>query len=268
MTRFLFWLTGLITSIESLIWFFLIKKSELIQFEVSSAELFAFLDIDPADAVSNAIELASNYDLDTIDKLASENNFWNNEDWPQEYEDLKYTLKLGWLINDIRQNGINNPIQLIQTNNGKYIAHPGTARALVLAYLLPRERIKVLYVWNKDLDPNPFFVHIPYQTISTISSFLKMFKKSINFKVKAAPLSETTECIDGYKYFYFKLAVDSLKKTHEVFNLNFITFIDDDHWLSKIKHKIYFKDIISFSKNHCNLSGINFKKVNNRWVPK
>jgi hypothetical protein len=267
MIRFLIWLDGLFTSIKSLIWFFLIKKSELILFEISSAELFSLLDIDPVDAVSNAIELASTYDLDTIDKLASTDNFWNNEDWPQEYENLKYVLKLGWLINDIRKNGINNPIQLIQTNNGKYIAHPGTARTLVLAYLLPREKIKVLYVWNKDLDPNPFFAHIPYHTISTASSFLKMFKKSINFKVKAACLNETTECIDGYKYFYFKLAVDSLKKTHEVFSLNFITFIDDSHWLSKIKHKTYFKDIISFSNNRCRLGGINFNKIDNKWIP-
>ena len=266
MIRLLIWLNGLSTSIKSLIWFFLIKKSELILFEISSAELFSLLDIDPTDAVSNAIELASRYNLDIIDSQASTDNFWNNEDWPQEYEDLKYTLKLGWLINDIRQHGINNPIQLIQTYNGKYIAHPGTARALVLAYLLPREKIKILYVWNRDLDPNPFFAHIPYQTISTISAFLKMFKKSVNFKVMATCLKETTECIDGHKYFYFRLTVDSLKQAHEVFSLNFITFIDDDHWLSKIKHKIYFKDIIFFKDNYCNLSGINFKKINNKWI--
>ena len=103
MIRLLIWLDGLVMSIKSLVWFFLIKKSELTLFEISSAELFALLDIDPTDAVSNAIELASRYDLDIIDSQASTDNFWNNEDWPKEYEDLKYILKLGWLIKDIRQ---------------------------------------------------------------------------------------------------------------------------------------------------------------------
>jgi len=266
--RFIIWIIGLCTSIKSLIWFFLIKKSNVILFEMSSAELFAHLDNDIVGNVSDAITLASRFDLDYIDKLSSSTDFWVNEDWPQEYEELKHILKLGWLINDIRQHGVNNPIQLLQTANGKYIAHPGTARILVLTYLLPREKIKVLYVWNKDLDPFPLFANIPYQTISTISSFLKIFKKSINFKVKSACLDETTECLDGCKYFYFKLAVDSLKNAHQLFSLNFITFIDDDHWISKIKHKVYFKDVISISDNHCILGGINFNKINNRWIPK
>jgi hypothetical protein len=267
MSRFIFCFIGIITTIKSLIWFFLIKKSNIVLFEMSSAELFAYLDNDIVNKVSDAITLASKYDLNYIDKLASTTSFWVNEDWPTEYEELKGVLKLGWLTNDIRQNGINNPIQLIQTNNGKYIAHPGMYRSQVLAYIVPTERIKVLYVWDKKLDPNPFFSQLPYQTINNIPDFLKIFKKSINFKIVAAPLNENTECVDGHKYFYFKLTVDSLKKTHEVFNLNFITFIDDDHWFSKIKHKVYFKDILSFNNNDCKLGGINFKRINDKWIP-
>jgi hypothetical protein len=238
-------------------------------FEISSAELFAHIDIDPIQDVSYYIDLATNSDLAYVDNLMSKKKLWKIwNDWPQEYESLKYLLKLGWLIKDIKQNGVDNPIQLLQTENGKYIAHPGTARLLILSYILPSEKIKVLYVWNKELDPTPFFNQMPYQTINNAWVFLNLFKKSNNFTIKAACLKETTVCVDGYKYFYFKLATDSLKKIHKTFNLDFITFIDNGHWASNIKDKIYFRDIISFGNNCCRLGGINFIKINNKWIPK
>ena len=55
---------------------------------------------------------------------------------------------------------------------------------------------------------------------NTNVSILKLFKKSIRFTVKSACLNETTLCVDGHKYFYFKLATDSLKKTHLTFNID------------------------------------------------
>jgi len=268
MIQFFIWLLGIFESTKSLIWFFLIKKSKIILFEVSPAELFAHLEVDPVQSVSDAINIASTYDLNLIDRLAATDSFWNNEDWPEEYEELKYVLKLGWLITDIKQNGLKNPIQLLQSSNQKYIVHPGTARILVLSYLLPLEKIKVVYVWDNALDQNPFFSNNPYTIIDNTWSFLKLFNKSINFRIKAANLNDSTKCIDGHKYFYFKLAVDSLKNTHTRFNLNFITFIDHNHWISNIKHRVYFKDIINFEKDQCMLSGIKFTKIKDKWIMK
>jgi hypothetical protein len=258
--------TELIRSAVDLSWFFLNKKSKVVSFDISSSELFSCIDIDIVQEVSNCIELARHTDLDLIDNLARQTNFWSDEDWPAEYDHLRYVLKLGWLIKDIASHGARNPIQLLQSDNNKYIAHPGTARILVLSYILPRDKVKVFYVWDPVLDPEPFFHNQPYKEITNAFTFLSMFNKTNRFEIKATTLNDSLICEDGTEHCYFKIANDSLKRLHTNYSLDFITCLDTNHWFSDIKYKTFFKDIISFHTNKCVFGGVGFTKINDIWI--
>jgi hypothetical protein len=260
------WLRRLVQNIIAISWFFLNKKSKVVYFDISSDELFAYTDINIIKKVSNYIEILRETDLIYIDQLAAQSNFWDGEDWPTQYNHLRYILKLGWLIKDIKENGTNNPIQLLQSSNNKYIAHPGTARLLVLSYIVPTDRVKIFYVWDSLLDRDPFFCNRPYTEITNPFLFLKMFKKSKNFRIKATTLTDKLICEDGGKYAYFEIANNSLKLLHNTYSLDFITCIDTNHWVSNIKHKTFFKDIISFQGNRCIFGGVGFTKINDIWI--
>lgn len=260
------WLRQLIQNTVAISWFFLNKRSKVVYFDISSDELFAHTNINVIQKVSNYIEILKQTDLDYIDQLASQSNFWDGTDWPSQYSHLRYILKLGWLIKDIKENGSNNPIQLLQAADNKYIAHPGTARLLVLSYIVPTDRVKIFYVWDNLLDQDPFFCNGHYTEINNPISFLKMFKKSKNFKIKATTLTDKLICEDGDEYAYFKIANDSLKLTHDAYSLDFITCIDSYHWVSSIKHKTFFKDIISFHNNKCVFGEVGFTKINDIWI--
>ena len=259
-------LTELIHSVVDLSWFFLNKKSKVVSFDVSSSELFSYIDVDIVQEVSNCIELARHADLELIDNLASQTNFWSDEDWPAQYDHLRYVLKLGWLIKNIAAHGAKNPIQLLQSDNNKYIAHPGTARILVLSYILPTDKVKIFYVWDPALDPEPFFFNRPYKEITNAFAFLSMFNKSNHFQIKATTLIDSLICEEGTKYCYFKIANDSLKRLHTNYSLDFITCLDSNHWFSDIKYKTFFKDIISFQGDKCLFGGVGFTKINNIWI--
>jgi hypothetical protein len=59
----------LIRSAVDLSWFFLNKKSKVVSFDISSSELFSYIDTDIVQEVSNCIELARHADLELIDKI-------------------------------------------------------------------------------------------------------------------------------------------------------------------------------------------------------
>lgn len=253
-------------NIFSTIWFFLNKQSKIIIAEVPSAILIAHLDIDPIKFTSDQIELAKNSNLDQIDNLARTEQFWQGRDWPENYAHLHYILKLGWLIKDIKENGVSNPLQLLQSGNNKYIAHPGTARLLVLSYILPSDAVNVMYVWKPSLDPYPFILDFKHREISNPFVFLQQFKKNKNLLIRTVNLNETTVCNDCTRHTYFSIAQQGLAKTHKKFCLDIISTIDNSHWTDNIKHKIYFKDIIKFYDTHCELGGVKFIKTNGIWI--
>lgn len=248
------------------IWFFLNKRSKIIIAEIPSEILIAHLDIDPIKFVSDQIDIAKNSNLDQIDKFASTDNFWEGQYWPDKYSHLQYILKLGWLIKDIKETGASNPLQLLQSGNNKYIAHPGTARLLVLSYILPSDKVKIIYVWDTQLDPRPFILDYTYKEIRNPFIFLQQFKKNKNLLIKTTNLTENTICNDSTKYAYFSIAQKGLIKTHNTFCLDLISNIENSHWGTHIKHKVYFKDIITFYDNHCELGGVKFTKTNGLWI--
>jgi hypothetical protein len=260
------WLRRLFRNIAAISWFFLNKKSKVVYFDISSDELFAYTSVNVIQEVSNYIETLRQSDLNYIDQLALQSDFWDGKDWSPQYRHLRYLLKLGWVIKDIKENGTNNPIQLLQAADNKYIAHPGTARLLVLSYIIPTDRVKIFYVWDNFLDQDPFFCNRPYTEITNPISFLKIFKKSKDFMIKATTLTDKLICEDGGKYAYFEIANNSLKLAHCTYSLDFITCIDPNHWESHIKHKIFFKDIISFDNNKCTFGGVKFTKINDIWI--
>jgi hypothetical protein len=251
----------------NLFYFFLFnKRSKIVKFQISADLLYAYLHVDPIHVISERIEFARNCNLEYLDSLMSADEFWK-KDWPKEYKPLEYLLKIGWLVEDIRKNGIQNPIQLIQSGPNKYALHPGTARSIVVTYLIPQKSIPVFYVWDTALDPCPFLLDHEYEIVNNYRSFLKMFKRSSSFKILTCRLTETLNCSDGGDYAYFDLAQKNLKRSHGSFDLNFITVQDIGHWQNQIKQTVYFKNLIEFTDdNTCIFAGLCFVKINEKWI--
>lgn len=220
------------------------------------------LDINFQKSVSFYINLAQSSDLVEMDKfIEGQDLFWKLT--TSEYmRSMKFLLSLGWVINDLKNQGLENPIQLLQSGNGKYIAHPGSKRSIAVGYIYPINKIKCFYVWDKKLDPNPFLLEHNYQIINNPFKFYKLFKKSNRFEIMREQVTDNSQLAS-----YFSFVLDGLKQCHSSFSLNFITIKDSGHWVDHIKHKIFFRDIISFpEKDVCILSGIKFTKSGNDWI--
>jgi hypothetical protein len=221
------------------------------------------LDVDAESLISSYINIAQYTDLSQYDNLMAEDDtFWSIEEPSHINKSLRYLLKLGWLTNSIRNEGLANPIQLLQSKNNKYIAHPGTARAIVVSYLYPVKTIRCFYVWDKDIDPTPSFLYYPHRIIKSPLSFYKLFdKRSKYFEIFTTTLTEKSTSND-----YLNFAVDALKIVEPHFNLAFLTVKEKYHW-SEIRNQVFFKDIISFPDNNtCILGGVKFNKINNKWI--
>jgi hypothetical protein len=220
------------------------------------------LDVDVETTVSCYIDLAQHTDLSIYDSfITDEDSTWSDKH-SERTNALRYLLKLGWLTLDIKKHGLKNSIQILQSANGKFIAHPGTARAIVASYIHPIDIIKCFYIWDQNIDPDPFVLLYPHKIIRTPRAFFKMFnKRSTLFKISTTQLIEQSSKSD-----YFKLAFDALKTVKPTFSLDFLTVRDPSHW-KDIRNNILFKDIISFSDNDtCILGGTKFTKINNKWT--
>ena len=249
-------------SIRKLLIFFATSKSKVIYVDLPVEVFKSYLDIDVEDTVSSYLNAASSLDIETYDSFIQEHDiFWTNLGSPQT-KALRFLLKLGWLTRDIQKRGMLNPMQLLQTANGKYKVHPGSARTIVASYIMPNDIIKCYYVWNPLLDPTPFILSYPHTVIKNPFQFLKLFSKTSKFRVLTATLSNTS--IDNNFFHHAKLGLEA---AHNYFNLEFITTRDSSHWTTDIRNKIFFKDIISFpDRNTCILSGVKFTKLNNKWI--
>ena len=251
-----------INSIFNLLTFFLTSNSKVIHVELPVDVLKSHLDINVENTVSSYLDIASSIDIETYDNFITEHSvFWENIGSPQTRA-LRFLLKLGWLTQDIKKHGMINPMQLLQTANGKYKIHPGAARAIVASYIMPSSTIKCYYVWDSLLDPNPFVLEYPHTVISNPFKFLKLFSKTSKFKIVTTTLTEVSTETDT-----IKPAKDGLVSAHNTFSLNFITTRDSSHWATKIRNKLFFKDIISFpNADTCILSGVKFIKINYQWI--
>lgn len=225
--------------------FFLTKKNcKVLFFKVPSSVLYSYLDYDVVGRVSNIIDLS-----DTCPKHA---------------------LKLEWLINSIRSEGINNPVQLIKSGT-KYICHPGTDKILVATYLLPVEYVTGFYIWYPELDDVPFMLDYTCYEISNPFKFIAKFKFSDSFYFKYVQMSNNLDISDRIdltdknsraSLSQFSKAKSSFLKTTESFNVPFLSFIDRVQW-ENIGNS---NPVIHISRTECQLAGIPFKKINSIWI--
>ena len=176
-------------------------------------------------------------------------------------------LKLGWLIQDIKSNGVKNPIQLIKSGQ-KYFCHPGTDRVLVTSYIYPIE-IEGFYLWYRDLDPHPFILDYKHRPINNFIEFLNLFVKNKTFKFYITTLNENLDTSDKdskQSNAVFDTAKRCFLKTRSKFNYYFITYFDKVQWSETASMSL--GDVIYFiNESECVYGNVKFLKKNNQWIP-
>ena len=212
----------------------------------------AYLDYDVVQAVNRRINSAFDLNLDKIPST----------------EEEKSILKLGWLIRDIKNNGVKNPVQLIKSGE-KYFCHPGTDKILVLTYIYPRE-IEGFYLWYKDIDPNPLILDVPHFKIRNFIKFINLFNKSSTFKFYSIEMNKNLDTGDKnnptVSNAVFRSAKSCFLKTSDNFNYDFITYFDRVQWSSTASMKL--NHVINFvNDSECIYGDVKFLKKNNCWVP-
>jgi hypothetical protein len=230
--------------------FFLKKNCEILYFKIPADVLIAYLDYDIIKTVDQRIKLAETLDLNRV---------------PNSHEEKKI-LKLGWLIKDIVNNGVKNPIQLIKSGE-KYFCHPGSDRILVTSYIHPIE-ITGFYLWYRDLDKEPFILDYETVEIKNFLQFIKLFYKSKTLKFYSAKIHnslDTSDSDDLESKAVFDTAKTCFQKSKNNFNYNFITYQDKMQWIETKKLKL--NDVIMFiNDTECVYGGVRFLKKNNYWI--
>lgn len=251
-----------ISSAFNLIKFFVTGKSKVVYVELPVDVFKEHLDFNAEDVLSSHLNIAASIDISLYDEFIRDYEIFWSSNVSDEINSLRFLLKLGWLIKDIKSNGMINPIQLLQSGRGKYKAHPGSARAIVTSYIVPIDTIKCIYVWDATLDPNPIMLNYPHLIIRNPIKFLNLFLKISKFKILTERLTSTST-----NDAYFNSAKDGLRAAHSTYNLNLITTKDIKLSEQEIRNKIFLKDILEFSdRNTCALGGVKFIRHNNRWT--
>lgn len=241
--------------------FFLKKKNcRVIFFRIPSKELYPYLKFDMIQTVSDRIEEVANLDLPKIDDTLSS---IRDTDL---YMSIKRILKLGWLITELKTNGMKNPIQLIKSGD-KYFCHPGTDRIIVATYIQPIEYVNGFYLWYPCIDPHPFVLNYEHYEVKCPFNFIRKFTQSNSFKFKEIQMTSNLDVSDKpNSNAAFLTAKRCFEEVSDNFNFSFLSFFDKMQW-EEIEDKVYFKDIITFhSDTSCTLGGIKFNKINNIWV--
>ena len=125
---------------------------------------------------SDQIEHFRQLDAETKQRFAEcEHWEWNNDE--DLYACYRIAKKL-WLLNDIRDNGIMAPMQII--NSGRYYTcHPGGDKKIATVFLQDLEEIELFYIWYPEVDQQPFFwSYDNWQQIHTPKQLASIFKKS------------------------------------------------------------------------------------------
>lgn len=135
-------------------------RAQVIHLKSNSRQLRSLLDPHPISGriggvmggFSDQIDEFRKISKDTKNRFAEmEHHEWNDD--PDIYLCYQMVKKL-WLINDIRERGIDAPMQLI--NNGRYYTtHPGGDKKIATVFLQDLEEIELFYIWYPEVDQQP-----------------------------------------------------------------------------------------------------------------
>lgn len=239
-------------------YFYLVKKCKVLYFEVPPELLLGILNYDIIYTVSLKIESAQNTDLD-IELTEDLKNI----------DDLKEILKIGWLIQDIKKHGMKNPLQLVRRGD-LYFCHPGTNRVLVSCYIVPEKNIRGIYLWYKDLDPDPLL--LPYsKEIKNPFKFISLYTKSKKFKFVCKNITNDLDTSDkeigdlAEGNAMFNMIKRCFQETTKTPNHLFLMGWDRIQWEKTKGMKL--KDVIQFiDENTCIYGGIKFIKKKGTWI--
>lgn len=218
-------------------------------FKVPSSIIFAFLDYDIVQTVSNRIETLKNY---------------------TEYspEEIKKAIKLAWLIKETKNKNFKNPFQLLKKGK-KYFCHPGTDRILISTYIRPKQFVKGFYIWYPNLDKNPFIFDYEFTEIKSTLNFFMNFTYSSSFEFRSTKINFNLDISDKKinSNAIFNTSKNCFIETDKNFNCLFLTYRDKMQY-DKIKN-MQIKDAIYFvSENLCNYGGVFFEKKKHLWTVK
>ena len=135
-------------------------RAQVIYMEASSQELRSILDCTTLNGrlgqvmqgFSHAIDKLRDISLEKRRSLATT----TRNQWALD-EDLYHVYKFAkilWLLYDIRDKGIQAPMQLF--NHGRYYTvHPGGDKKIACVYMLDLERVPFFYIWYPEIDQQP-----------------------------------------------------------------------------------------------------------------
>lgn len=234
--------------------------TKLLYCEVPTELLLSRLDKNVFAEASDAIEAGYQYDITEVDKKLKNVHLCAVD----QTGNLRTLLKMGYLTDELKSNGQKNPIQLILSSQpGFYKVHPGTVRIIVSSYILEYKTTKLIYCWNKDLEPDTFLLDYLVSVIDSPEEFFKLHPMST--EVRCKKLTNTTKYVDPNRFVnFYGLQLESLKTRYKDFNFNFLTTFDS--WKPSLESRVAFKDIVQYENDKCLLAGIEFKKVKDMWV--
>jgi hypothetical protein len=234
----------------------------VVLFRVPSEIMFSYLDYDIVKTISDRIEDIANSDLVELDK-----EFVTLDKGGERFYKLRKILKICWLIEDIKNNGVKNPFQLLKNGDNKYFVHPGTDRIIVTTYITPNEYVEGFYLWYPDLDAHPFVLDYEHKFINSWFGFIRLFKYNETFRIRDITISDTLDVSDRLEGdAVFATAKNCFSNIKEKYRYQFITFFDKIQW-KKIEGKVRFQDYVKFiSDKECFLSGVRFVKKDNLWI--
>lgn len=243
-------------------WFLFKKKAaRVIFFKIPSSVLYSYLDLDIPQTITARLDTIYQqklFDLD-IDTMLNDDRYYHN---------IKRIAKISWIITSLNKNGLENPIQLLQSSSGKYFCHPGTDRAMVLTYIVPVEEICGFYIWYQDLDPEPFVLDYTHMEISNPFKFLQKFKYNKNFSFKSIVMHEKLDVSDKINgNAIFSTAKGCFCKISNQFCKNFLTYYDSTQW-KEISTVTNLAQLVNFKNTaECTIADVTFKKIDDHWIP-
>lgn len=184
-------------------------RAKVYRFDIAGDRLERLVAVDTLKFASATHLGLSNLITDFLSVSTESLNFFINysepADWTARHPDLYacYRMfKLLWLCEDIRSNGVQAPMQLIQHGRG-YRTHPGSDKKFVLTLLEPRRSIPMFYIWYPELDPAPWIWTTPHTEVTSPEDFCDLFAKvqhpTFQFKYEEILLGESAPvCSDPH----------------------------------------------------------------------
>lgn len=242
-------------------------RARIYRFDVSSVELYKLLAYEPIGVFEKSMHQSMSDLIDSYLDISPEKvqHFIKHSEpneWYAHNSDLYICyrmLKLLWLCEDVKGNGIQAPMQLIQ-HGRQYRSHPGSDKKFALTFLDQHHNVPMFYIWYPELDPAPWIWTIPHQEVKTPAEFCEMFVNVFHtsFDIKYCDVTFTNDDIDFNNDHHFhpwaEGALAACKKYGKVkegakFNLTLPTLsytdgvhragghADIEHVMKKIRHQ-------------------------------